>query len=95
MTTHTHKVIENTYTSLLKHKEIEEQISIIGKWIHDVEGENQEDALGFISKYLYHLNDNTKKSMYEHILNITQTQLIDINKKNDLMLLINELVKLL
>ena len=94
MTTHTHKVI-NTYTSLLKRKEIEEHISTIGKWIHDVEGENQEDALGFISKYLNHLNDNTKKSMYEHILNITQTQLIDINKKNDLMLLINELVKLL
>ena len=94
MTTHTHKVI-NTYTSLLKHKEIEEQIGIIGKWTHDVEGGNQEDALGFISKYLHHLNDNTKKSMYEHILNITQTQLIDINKKNDLMLLINELVKLL
>ena len=95
MTTHTHKVI-NTYTSLLKRKEIEEQIGIIGKWIHDVEGGNQEDALGFISKYLHHLNGgSTKKSMYEHILNITQTQLIDINKKNDLMILINELVRLL
>ena len=75
-------------------KEIEDHITTIGKWIHDVEGENQEDALGFISKYLHHLNDNTKKCMYEHILNITQTQLIDI-KKNDLMILINELVRLL
>ena len=60
-----------------------------------MDGQNHDDALGFIFKYLHHLNDNTKKSMYEHILNITDRQLLDINKKNDLMLLINELVKLL
>ena len=71
-------------------------MNTIGKWIHDVNGQNHNDALDFIFKYLHHLNDNTKKSMYEHILNNTETQLIDMKeKKNDLMLLINELVKLL
>ena len=69
MTTHTHKVI-NTYTSLIKQKEIEDYVNTIGKWIHDVDGQNHGDALGFIFKYLHHLNHNTKKSMYEHILNI-------------------------
>jgi len=84
-----------THTQLIKQKQIEDHVNIIGKWIHDVNGQNHDDALGFIFKYLHHLNDNTKKSMYKHILNITETQLIDMNKKNDLMLLINELVKLL
>jgi len=84
-----------THTQLIKQKQIEDHVNTIGKWIHDVNGQNHDDALGFIFKYLHHLNDNTKKSMYEHILNITETQLIDMNKKNDLMLLINELVKLL
>ena len=84
-----------THTQLIKQKQIEDHVNTIGKWIHDVNGQNHDDALGFIFKYLHHLNDNTKKSIYEHILNITETQLIDMNKKNDLMLLINELVKLL
>ena len=84
-----------THSQLIKQKQIEDHVNTIGKWIHDVNGQNHDDELGFIFKYLHHLNDNTKKSMYEHILNITETQLIDMNKKNDLMLLINELVKLL
>ena len=70
---------DNTYS--IKQKEIKDHVNTIGKWIYDVNGQNQEDALGFISKYLHHLNENTKKSMYEHILNITETQLIDIKKK--------------
>ena len=84
-----------THTQIIKQKQIEDHVNTIGKWIHDVDGQNHDDALGFIFKYLHHLNDNTKKSMYEHILNITDRQLLNINKKNDLMLLINELVKLL
>ena len=84
-----------THTQIIKQKQIEDQVNAVSKWIHIVDGQNHDDALGFISKYLHHLNENTKKSMYEHILNITDTQLFDINKKNDLMLLINELVKLL
>ena len=84
-----------THTQIIKQKQIEDHVNTIGKWIHDVDGQNYDDALGFIFKYLHHLNDNTKKSMYQHILNITETDLIEINKKNDLMLLINELVKLL
>ena len=84
-----------THTQIIKQKQIESHVNTIGKWVHDVDGQNHDDALGFIFKYLHHLNDNTKKSMYVHILNITDTQLLDINKKNDLMLLINELVKLM
>jgi len=83
-----------THAQIIKQKQIEEHINTIGKWINDVNGQNHDDALGFIYKYLHHLNDNTKKSMYEHLLNITETDLIEINKKNDLILLINELVKL-
>ena len=96
MTAHTQKTINtNTYTSLFKQKQIEEHVNTIGKWIHDVNGHNSDEAIEFIFKYLHHLSVNTKKSMYEHLLNITETELIDINKKNDLMLLINELVKLM
>ena len=93
MTTHTHKVID-TYTSIIKQKQIDEHINTIGKWINEVNGQNHDDALEFIYKYIHHLNDNTKGSMYHHLLNITETDLIEINKKNDLILLINELVKL-
>ena len=89
MTTHT------TYSSLIKQKQIDEHVNTIGKWIHDVDGQNHDDALEFIYKYIHHLNDNTKGSMYHHLLEITGTNLIEMNKKNDLMLLINELVKLI
>jgi len=84
-----------THSSLIKQKQTEDHVNAIGKWIHDVNGHNSDEAIEFMFKYLHHLNDNTKKSLYEHLLNITETELIDINKKNDLMLLINELVKLI
>ena len=84
-----------THTQIIKQKQIEDHVNTIGKWIREVEGQNHDDALGFIFKYLHHLNENTKKSMYKHILNITGTDLLDINKKNDLALLFEELVKLL
>ena len=84
-----------THTQLVKQKEIEDHVNTIGKWIREVEGQNHDDVLAFIFKYLHHLNNNTKKSMYEHILNITDRELLEINKKNDLMLLIDELVKLM
>ena len=84
-----------THTQIIKQKQIEEHVNTIGKWINDVNGQNNDDALEFKNKYIHHLNDNTKKSMYEHLLNITETSLIDNNKKNDLMLLINELVRLI
>ena len=81
-----------THTQIIKQKQIDEHINTIGKWINEVNGQNHDDALEFIYKYIHHLNDNTKGSMY-HLLNITETDLIEINKKNDL-ILINELVKL-
>ena len=94
MTTHSHKANNTiTFVSLNKQKQIEDHVNTIGKWIHDVNGHNSDEATEFMFKYLHHLNGNTKKSMHEHLLNITETELIDINKKNDLTLLINELVK--
>ena len=70
-----------THTQLIKQKQIEDHVNTIGKWIHVAEGQNHDDALGFIFKYLHHLNDNTKRSMYEYILKITDTELIEMNKK--------------
>jgi len=70
-----------THTQLIKQKQIDDQVNTIDKWIDDVNGHNSHDALEFIFKYLHHLNNNTKKSMYEHILNITEAQLINIKKK--------------
>ena len=64
-----------THTQLIKQKQIDDQVNTIGKWTNDVNGHNSDDALEFIFKYLHHLNDNTKKFMYEHLLNITETQL--------------------
>ena len=83
-----------THAQIIKQKQIEEHVNTIGKWINEVNGQNHDDALEFIYKYIHHLNDNTKKSMYKHLIDITETDLIEINKKNDIMLLINELVKL-
>ena len=70
-----------THTQLIKQKQIEDHVNTIGKWINDVNGHNHDDALEFIYKHLHHLNDNTKKSMYKHLLNITETDLIEIKKK--------------
>ena len=75
-------------------KKISDQIDGISKWIQSVGGNNEDKALAFIDQYLSHLNNNTKKSMFEHILDITGTRLLDVNKQNDLMILINELCKL-
>ena len=66
-----------TYTQSAKQKQIDGHVNTIGKWINDVNGHNSDDALEFIFKYLHHLNDNIKKSIFEHLLNITETQLID------------------
>ena len=68
-----------THTTIIKQKQIDDLVNTIGKWINDVEGQNHDDALGFIYKYIHHLNDNTKKSMYEHILKITDRELLEIN----------------
>ena len=37
------------------------------------------------------VNENTKRSMFEHITDITDTKLREINKLNDLIKIINEL----
>ena len=70
-----------THTQIIKQKQIDEHVNTIGKWIHDVDGQNHDDALEFIYKYIHHLNDNTKKSMYVHLLEITGTNLIEMKKK--------------
>ena len=56
---------------------------------------NSKDTTAFIYKYMSHLNSNTKKSLFEHLLDITNTRLIDVTKQNDLMVLLNDLQKLI
>ena len=84
-----------SFTQITKQKKIDEQIDSIIKWINDVNGHNPDEAKSFIKKHLFNLNESTKKSMYENLLDITDTKLIEINKKNDLMMQINELTRLL
>ena len=85
LTRETHKV---------HHKKLTDQLDGISKWIQSVGGSNEAEALPFLNKYLAHLNDNTKCSMFEHILDLTDTRLQDVNKQNDLIKLIDELYKL-
>ncbi len=70
-----HKVVQ---------KKIDSHLGAIEKWLASVDGKNPTEAIKFINTYLHHLNDSTKKSMYEHITDITETKLIDVNKLNDL-----------
>ena len=37
-----------THTQLVKQKQIDDQVNTIGKWIHDVNGHNSDEALEFI-----------------------------------------------
>ena len=71
---------DNTYT-LFKQNQIDEHVNTIGKWIHDVNGHNSDAAIEFIFKYLHHLNDNTKKSLYEHLLTSLKQNLSTSIKK--------------
>jgi len=59
--------------------------------LQSIDGKESEKAIGFIKTYSHHLNDRTKRSMYEHITNITDNKLREVNKLNNLMKLINEL----
>jgi len=84
----------NRETHKVHHKKLTDQLDGISKWIQSVGGSNESEALTFLDKYLVHLNDNTKKSMFEHILDLTGTRLQDVNKQNDLIKLIDELCRL-
>ena len=86
--------MNNRASSTIFKNKIEDQIESINIWISSVNGKDSDKAIDFIKKYHHHLNDNTKKSMYEHITDITDTKIIDINKLNDLMKLIDSLLKL-
>ena len=78
-------------------KKIDDQIEGFVLWIKAVNGEDYEtkEAIDFINKYILNLNVNTKKSFYEHFQDITNTRLIEPNKQNGLMLLIDGLCRLL
>ena len=54
----------------------------------------QRKVTDFIYKYISYINDNTKRSFYENILDLSETRLVEQNKLNDLVLLIEELYKL-
>ena len=76
-------------------KKIKDKIHDFIVWFKSVDGQDVDDAVEFINTYMFHLNNNTKKSFFEHLLDITKTRMIDINKQNDLTILIEELYKLL
>lgn len=76
-------------------KKIKNQIQDFTVWFKSVDAQNVDDAVEFINTYMSHLNNNTKKSFLDHLLDITETRIIDINKQNDRAILIEELYKLL
>ena len=76
-------------------KKINKKIDDFKTWFESVHGNNVDEAIEFMNTFMFHLNDLTKKSFFEHLLDITETRLLDINKQNDLTILIEELYKLL
>ena len=76
-------------------KKINKKIDDFKTWFTSVHASNIDKAEEFMIYYMHHLNDLTKKSFFEHLLDITETRLLDINKQNDLTILIKELYKLL
>ena len=76
-------------------KKINKKIDDFKTWFESVHGTSIDEAIEFMHTYMSHLNDLTKKSFFEHLLDITKTRLLDINKQNDLTILIEELYKLL
>ena len=72
-------------------KDIDNAIEAIADWISQL-GKDPTKAIEFIKKYNHHLNDKTKKSMFEHITDITDTKLLEVNKLSDLTLLIEKLI---
>lgn len=73
------------------HKKIKDQLDKIYIWLDKVEGQNKDEVVLFIEAYLSHLNSGTCKSMYENVINISKTELIDIHKLSELDLLIKQL----
>ena len=84
-------------THKVHNKKIDEQIDGFVSWIKAVKGPDTDtkEATNFIYKYMSHLNNNTKKSFYEHIQDITNTRLVEHNQLNGLMLLIDGLYNLI
>ena len=80
-------------SNIVLQNQIDEQFRKIVTWI-DKEGQNAEEAIGFIRRYFDHLNENTQKSMYEYLLDITKTRILSLDKQNELMLLLIELRKI-
>ena len=78
------------------HKKIDEQVQGIVSWIKSVKGDDNDtnQVTDFIYKYISYINDNTKRSFYENILDLSETRLVEQNKLNDLVILIEELYKL-
>ena len=76
-------------------KKVDKKIDDFKSWFESVHGTNVDEAVEFIYTYMYNLNDLTKKSFFENLLDKTETRLLDINKQNDLTILVEELYKLL
>ena len=72
-------------------KKIHKIFDDIAKWIETVEGKNPDTALDFLERYLFALNQNTLKSMFDEVLSITKTEFIEVNKREDLHKLLRDL----
>ena len=75
-------------------KKFDNCLDAIDKWINSVDGKNPEKVINFVKSSFQYLNDKTKKFMYDHITDISDTKLREVNKLNDLMKLINELLEI-
>ena len=74
-------------------KQLDDAIEAIADWIKEL-GKDPTKAINFIKTYLPNLNEKTKKSMFENITIITDTQLLEVNKKKDLTDAIDRLINI-
>jgi len=75
------------------YKKIQESLGGFGQWVLAANN-NSEKANVFVETYYVNLNNQTKASFYENILDMTDMKLAEARKKDDLMKMIEELAKL-
>ena len=76
---------------LVHYKKVSDKLDEIKTWISSNAGINTSETIQYIKDNLPNLNDKTKKSLYEYVLDNTNTRIIEVNKLNDFMILLNEL----
>jgi hypothetical protein len=74
-------------------KIFDDKLIEINQWVN-THGHNPDEADTFIRKYFDHLNDNTWKSMYDILLNITESKLLPSDNQNELSNLVSQLLQI-